>query len=70
MNDNFDTETLKKTYKIKSNYENILNLLGENKDRKQQDARLLYVGMTRAQECLLMTSSNESEFCSRIQSVI
>ena len=33
MNDNFDTETLKKTYKIKSNYENILNLLGENKDR-------------------------------------
>ncbi|MDA9668349.1 GTP cyclohydrolase I FolE [Flavobacteriaceae bacterium] len=33
MNDNFDTETLKKTYKIKSNYENILSLLGENKDR-------------------------------------
>lgn len=33
MNDNFNTETLKKTYKIKSNYENILNLLGENKDR-------------------------------------
>ena len=33
MNDNLDTETLKKTYKIKSNYENILNLLGENKDR-------------------------------------
>ena len=47
-----------------------LGKLGENKDRKQQDARLLYVGMTRAQECLLMTSSNESEFCSRIQSVI
>ena len=33
MNDNLDTETLKKTYKIKSNYENILSLLGENKDR-------------------------------------
>jgi GTP cyclohydrolase I len=33
MNDNLDTETLKKTYEIKSNYENILNLLGENKDR-------------------------------------
>lgn len=33
MNDNFDIETLKKTDKIKSNYENILNLLGENKDR-------------------------------------
>jgi len=33
MNDNFEIETLKKTDKIKSNYENILNLLGENKDR-------------------------------------
>jgi len=33
MNDNFNIETLKKTDKIKSNYENILNLLGENKDR-------------------------------------
>tara|TARA_B110001452_G_scaffold27847_1_gene21840 strand:+ start:521 stop:1102 length:582 start_codon:yes stop_codon:yes gene_type:complete len=33
MNDNFDIETLKKTDKIKSNYENILNLIGENKDR-------------------------------------
>ena len=33
MNDNFNTETLKETDKIKSNYENILNLLGENKDR-------------------------------------
>ena len=33
MNDNFNIETLKETDKIKSNYENILNLLGENKDR-------------------------------------
>ena len=33
MNDNFNTETPKETDKIKSNYENILNLLGENKDR-------------------------------------
>ncbi len=32
-NDNFNIETLKETDKIKSNYENILNLLGENKDR-------------------------------------
>ena len=34
MNDNFNIETLKKTDKIKSNYENILNLVGENKDRE------------------------------------
>ena len=33
MNDNFNIETLKETDKIKLNYENILNLLGENKDR-------------------------------------
>lgn len=46
-----------------------LGKMGEKEERRQQDARLLYVGMTRAQECLLMTSSNESEFCSRIQSV-
>ena len=34
MNDNFNIETIKKTDKIKSNYENILNLVGENKDRE------------------------------------
>ena len=34
MNDNFNIETLKETDKIKSNYENILNLVGENKDRE------------------------------------
>ena len=34
MNDNFNIETLKRTDKIKSNYENILNLVGENKDRE------------------------------------
>ena len=33
MNDIFDIETLKKTDKIKSNYENIIDLLGENKNR-------------------------------------
>ena len=32
MNDNFNIETLKRTDKIKSNYENILKLVGENKD--------------------------------------
>ena len=34
MNDNFNIETLKRTDNIKSNYENILNLVGENKDRE------------------------------------
>ena len=34
MNDNFNIENLKRTDKIKSNYENILNLVGENKDRE------------------------------------
>ena len=34
MNDNFNIETLKRTDKIKSTYENILNLVGENKDRE------------------------------------
>jgi len=45
-----------------------LGQMGEKKERQQQDARLLYVGMTRAQDCLLMTTSHESEFCRRIQS--
>lgn len=47
-----------------------LGQIGKAKDRLQQDARLLYVGMTRAQDCLLMTASQENEFCRRIQSVI
>ena len=47
-----------------------LGQIGKTKDRLQQDARLLYVGMTRAQDCLLMTASQENEFCRRIQSVI
>ena len=34
MNDNFNIEILEKTDNIKSNYENILNLVGENKDRE------------------------------------
>lgn len=40
--------------------------LAETEARKQQNARLLYVGMTRAQECLLMTTSNDNEFSRRI----
>ena len=42
--------------------------LAETEARKQQNARLLYVGMTRAQECLLMTTSNDNEFSQRILS--
>jgi len=40
--------------------------LAESEERKQQNARLLYVGMTRAQECLLMTTSNDNEFSRRM----
>ena len=40
--------------------------LAETEARKQQNARLLYVGMTRAQECLLMTTSNDNEFSRRM----
>ncbi|RLA05966.1 MAG: DNA helicase II [Gammaproteobacteria bacterium] len=43
-------------------------LKGEE-ERKQQDARLLYVGMTRAQECLLMTTSIDNEFSRRAAAV-
>ncbi len=40
--------------------------LGENADSEAGDARLLYVGMTRAQECLLMTSSADNLFSRRL----
>jgi len=36
--------------------------LDGGKERRQHDARLIYVGMTRAQECLLITTSVENEF--------
>ncbi|MFT6654133.1 MAG: hypothetical protein ACJAWI_000893 [Marinomonas primoryensis] len=36
--------------------------LKDDEKRKQQDARLLYVGMTRAQECLLITTSGSNEY--------
>lgn len=36
--------------------------MNDSDERKQQDARLLYVGMTRAQQCLLMTTSAENEY--------
>ncbi len=34
--------------------------LGQKNERLEQDARLVCVGMTRAQECLLLTTSRES----------
>lgn len=34
----------------------------EDDEREAQDARLLYVGMTRAQECLLVTTSADNRF--------
>jgi len=34
----------------------------EDDEREAQDARLLYVGMTRAQECLLVTTSSDNRF--------
>ena len=40
--------------------------LGIDEERIVNDARLLYVGMTRAQECLLITSSTESQFSQQL----
>ena len=38
----------------------------DDEDRVQQSARLLYVGMTRAQSCLLMTTSASNEYSRKI----
>ncbi len=43
--------------------------MDDNDERQQQDARLLYVGMTRAQECLLMTTSSENEYSRKLLTV-
>jgi hypothetical protein len=40
--------------------------LSDSGERQQQDARLLYVGMTRAQQCLLMTTSANNEYSRRL----
>lgn len=40
--------------------------LKDDEKRKQQHARLLYVGMTRAQGCLLVTTSENNEYSRRI----
>ncbi|GAB6044221.1 3'-5' exonuclease [Endothiovibrio diazotrophicus] len=38
-------------------------------ERREQDARLLYVGMTRARERLLVTTSAENEFSRKVLEV-
>ena len=40
--------------------------LGRDETREAEDARLLYVGMTRARECLLLTSSTDSPFSRKL----
>ena len=40
--------------------------LDDDEKQRQRNARLLYVGMTRAQECLLMTLSGENEYSQRV----
>ena len=40
--------------------------MNDNEARVQQSARLLYVGMTRAQSCLLMTTSASNEYSRKI----
>ncbi len=40
--------------------------LGQDEAREAEDARLLYVGMTRARECLLLTSSADGPFSRRL----
>jgi hypothetical protein len=41
--------------------------MSDKDEQRQQSARLLYVGMTRAQKYLLITSSGENEFSKRIE---
>ncbi|MCI5207887.1 MAG: DNA helicase II [Candidatus Electrothrix sp. ATG2] len=41
----------------------------DNEEHKQNFARLLYVGMTRAQECLLMTTSASNEYSLKLMKI-
>ncbi|HGX92799.1 MAG TPA: DNA helicase II, partial [Candidatus Tenderia sp.] len=43
--------------------------MSDDEARQQSAARLLYVGMTRAQECLLLTTSKENEYSLRLMEV-
>ncbi len=42
--------------------------LGTKEERRQDDARLLYVGMTRAQQYLVLTTSGDNEYSQRLLS--
>jgi superfamily I DNA/RNA helicase len=44
--------------------------LGGNEERVEDDAKLLYVAMTRATQNLLVTSSKESSFTVKLQEMI
>ncbi|MGB5686428.1 MAG: 3'-5' exonuclease, partial [Candidatus Electrothrix sp.] len=43
--------------------------LKDDEKHKQNSARLLYVGMTRAQECLLITSSSDNEYTLKLMKI-
>jgi hypothetical protein len=43
-----------------------VGLLGAKEEREEEDARLLYVGMTRAQECLLVTTSAKNNLSKQL----
>ena len=43
--------------------------MGDWSNRLSEGARLLYVGMTRAQQCLLLTLSGDNEYCKRLSRV-
>lgn len=45
------------------------HLKDSDESAREQNARLLYVGMTRAQECLLLTTSQENEYGKRLLAV-
>ena len=44
----------------------IISSIGKMKDHETHNARLLYVGMTRAQQCLLLTTSTHNEFSRKL----
>ena len=44
--------------------------LGLDEDRVEDEAKLLYVAMTRATEQLLITSSKESPFAGKLQEMV
>jgi len=46
-----------------------IDRLGCNPERKEEDARLLYVGMTRAQNHLLLTTSTDQGFSQELLSI-